>query len=241
MAENTNTSGNPGYSALIAAINHYYGKNYIYSQTLRTQPGYTDCSALVYTGLKEGGFNVPNNTFTTSQLFNGSGSTLTQYAQTGRFIWDGTNIKIQSAGETGGNEAVSGVMQSVITAMNSLIEQQRLTNPTSSLGIIANRMPTVAYDMSGYRYTDIDPLTGEEKHPSLRFDTSGNPYNATAGSVESYRSIGEAIIMSALSRSAIAPMWEVQTAKMQTDAGDPKAGLTEEARANNFIEKRRAA
>ncbi|MDT8339408.1 MAG: hypothetical protein RQ763_09425, partial [Sulfurimonas sp.] len=50
---------------------------------------------------------------------------------TGRFVWDGTSIKVQSAGETGGNEAVSGVMQSVITAMNSLIEQQRLTNPTS--------------------------------------------------------------------------------------------------------------
>lgn len=150
---------------------------------------------------------------------------------TGRYVWNGTGITYQSAGETGGNEAVSGVMQSVITAMNSLIEQQRLTNPTSSLGIIANRMPSVAYDMSGYRYTDIDPLTGEERHPSLRFDTSGNPYNATPGSTESYRSIGEAIIMSALERQAIAPMWEVQTAKMQTDAGDPKAGLTEEARA----------
>ncbi|OHD90882.1 hypothetical protein [Sulfuricurvum sp. RIFCSPLOWO2_12_FULL_43_24] len=150
---------------------------------------------------------------------------------TGRYVWDGTGITYESAGETGGNEAVSGVMQSVINAMNSLIEQQRLTNPTSSLGIIANRMPSVAYDMSGYRYTDIDPLTGVELHPSLRFDTSGNPYNATAGSPESYQSIGEAIIMSALERQAIAPMWEVQTAKMQTDAGDPKAGLTEEARA----------
>jgi|GEM_PF-5680356 len=55
--------------------------------------------------------------------------------------------------------AVSSIMQNAFTAMNSLIEQQRLTNPTSSLGIIANRMPSVAYDMSGYRYTDIDPLT----------------------------------------------------------------------------------
>ncbi|WP_310439830.1 Ig-like domain-containing protein [Sulfuricurvum sp.] len=150
---------------------------------------------------------------------------------TGRYVWNGNGITYQSAGETGGNEAVSGVMQSVITAMNSLIEQQRLTNPTSALGIIPNRMPSVAYDMSGYRYTDIDPLTGVELHPSLRFDTSGNPYNATAGSPESYQSIGEAIIRSALSRSAIAPMWEVNTAKIQTDAGDPKAGLTEEARA----------
>lgn len=150
---------------------------------------------------------------------------------TGRYVWNGTGITYQSAGETGGNEAVSGVMQSVLNAMNSLIEQQRQTNPTSALGIIPQRMPTVAYDMSGYRYTDIDPLTGVELHPSLRFDTSGNPYNATPGTPESYQSIGEAIVRSALARSAIAPMWEVQTAKMQTDAGDPKAGLTEEARA----------
>jgi len=85
--------------------------------------------------------------------------------------------------------------------------------------------------MSGYRYTDIDPLSGEEKHPTLRFDTSGNPYNATPGSPESYQSIVEGMVYSALGRGAIAPLWEVQTAKKQTDAGDPKAGLTEEERA----------
>ncbi|MDD4950697.1 S-layer family protein [Sulfuricurvum sp.] len=150
---------------------------------------------------------------------------------TGHYTWDGNSISYQSAGETGGNEAVSNVMQSVLNAMNSIIEQQRQTNPTSALGIIPNRMPTIAYDMSGYRYTDIDPLTGVQLDPSLRFDTSGKPYNATSGTPESYYSIGEAIIRSALSRGAIAPMWEVNTAKMQTDAGDPEAGLTEEARA----------
>jgi Ca2+-binding RTX toxin-like protein len=39
------------------------------------------------------------------------------------------------------------------------------------------------------------------------------------------------MVRSALARGAIAPLWEVQTAKLQTDAGDPKAGLTEEERA----------
>jgi hypothetical protein len=92
-------------------------------------------------------------------------------------------------------------------------------------------MPSVAYDMSGYRYTDIDPLTGAEQHPALRFDTSGNPYNAVAGTPESYQSIVEGMVYSALSRGAIAPLWEVQTAAIQTQMGDPKAGLTEEERA----------
>ncbi|MEW5888862.1 MAG: hypothetical protein AB1768_07375, partial [Pseudomonadota bacterium] len=75
------------------------------------------------------------------------------------------------------------------------------------------------------------PLTGAEKHPALRFDTAGRPYNAEPGSPESYRSIIEGMVYSALSRGAIAPLWEVETAKLQTEAGDPRAGLTEEERA----------
>ena len=149
----------------------------------------------------------------------------------GQFVWNGTGIAVQSTGETGGNEAVSNVMGNVLATLNALIERERQQNPGSQLGIIPNRMPTVGYDMNGYRYTDIDPLSGAEKHPALRFDTNGQPYNAAAGSPESYQSIITGMVYSALSRNAIAPMWEVQTAKLQTDAGDPKAGLTEEERA----------
>ncbi len=149
----------------------------------------------------------------------------------GSFVWNGTSVTFQSAGETGGNEAVANVMDSVLATMNSLIERERQQNPGSQLGLIPQRMPSVGYDMSGYRYTDIDPLTGAEKHPALRFDTSGNPYNAEAGSPESFQSIIEGMVYSAVSRQAIAPLWEVLTAKAQTDAGDPKAGLTEEERA----------
>lgn len=149
----------------------------------------------------------------------------------GQFIWDGNGIRYQAVGETGGKEAVEGVMTSTLAVLNSLIERERQQNPGSQLGIIPNRMASVGYDMSGYRYTDIDPLTGAEKHPALRFDTAGRPYNAEVGSPESYQSIVEGMVRSALSRGAIAPLWEVQTAKLQTDAGDPKAGLTEEERA----------
>ena len=122
-------------------------------------------------------------------------------------------------------------MTNVVATLNALIERERQQNPGTALGIIPNRMPTLGYDMSGYRYTDIDPLTGAEKHSALRFDTSGRPYNAEAGSPESYQSIIEGIVRSALTRGAIAPLWEVQTAKAQTDAGDPQAGLSEEERA----------
>lgn len=149
----------------------------------------------------------------------------------GQFVWDGQGITYRAVGETGGDQAVSNVMRSTIAVLNSLIERERSQNHGSQLGLIPNRMPSVGYDMSGYRYTDLDPLTGTENHPALRFDTSGRPYNAEPGSPESYRSLIEGMVYSALSRGAIAPLWEVETARMQTDAGDPKAGLTEEERA----------
>jgi hypothetical protein len=49
-------------------------------------------------------------------------------------------------------------------------------------------------------------------NPGLRFDTTGKPYNAAAGSPESFMSLGQAFISSAIARSAIAPQWEVRTA-----------------------------
>jgi hypothetical protein len=166
-----------------------------------------------------------------SSLFGGDTPEIPDPWGNGRYVWNGSGITYQAAGETGGKEAVENVMNSTLATLNALIERERQQNPGSRLGIIPNRMPSVGYDMSGYRYTDIDPLTGAEKHPALRFDTSGRPYNAEAGSPESYQSIVEGMVRSALTRGAIAPLWEVQTAKLQTDAGDPKAGLTEEERA----------
>lgn len=150
---------------------------------------------------------------------------------TGQFVWNGNSLGINAAGETGGYEAVSGFMNQVQATMDTLVAQVQSQNPGATLGLIANRMPTVGYDTSGFRYTNIDPLTGVETNPSLRYDTSGRPYNATPGSPESFQSMGEAYIRNALERGAIAPLWEVETAAAQTQAGDPNAGLTEEERA----------
>ncbi|OGI41303.1 MAG: hypothetical protein A2140_02755 [Candidatus Muproteobacteria bacterium RBG_16_62_13] len=149
----------------------------------------------------------------------------------GRYVWEGSSIGISAAGETGGQEAVSGFLTQMLATMNTLVTQVQDQNPGSALGLIANRMPTLSYDMSGFRFTNIDPLTGVEKNPELRFDTSGRPYNAIPGSNESFQSLGEAFIRNALARGAIAPQWEVETAALQTQAGDPQAGLTEEERA----------
>ena len=150
---------------------------------------------------------------------------------TGRFVWDGNGISYYSEGETGGKEAVANFMQNTLAGMNAIISEAHRVNPGSALGIIPNRMSSVGYGMDGFRFVDIDSLTGVQKNPGLRYDTSGKPYNAPVGSAESFQSMGEAYIRSALAREAIAPLWEVRTAAIQTQYGDPEAGLREEERA----------
>lgn len=148
-----------------------------------------------------------------------------------RFVWRKGVLAIDSAGETGGEQAVSNVMETLLASMNAMIELERQQNPGSQLGIIPNRMPGLIMTMDGYQFTDIDSLTGAERNPALRFDTNGRPYNAPIGSPESGMGLIEAMIRSGLAREAIAPLWEVRTAELQTLAGDPKAGLREEERA----------
>ncbi|HCA27098.1 MAG TPA: hypothetical protein DEP05_05580, partial [Betaproteobacteria bacterium] len=169
--------------------------------------------------------------FSLVSSFFGGGDSVPDPWGSGHFVWNGDGIGVSAQGQTGGDQAVSGVMHQVLASMNTLIARAQQQNPGSALGIIPNRMPSLGYGTDGYRFTDIDPLTGAQKNPSLRYDTSGKPYNAPAGSPQSFQSLGEAFLYSALARDAIAPEWEVKTAAIQTRLGDPQAGLTEEERA----------
>ena len=64
----------------------------------------------------------------------------------------------------------------------------------------------------------------------FRYDDNGTPYNADPSDPDQRRNLTETLVYSALERGALAPMWEVRTARLQQDAGDPNAGLTEEER-----------
>src|SRR5690606_21638108 len=75
---------------------------------------------------------------------------------------------------------------------------------------------------------DIDPVTGQDR--TIRYDRQGRA-NVPAGSPEYFRTIEQQFAVSALEREAIAPLWEAQTAFLQTQIGDPQAGLTELQRA----------
>jgi len=146
--------------------------------------------------------------------------------------WTGFTVTSSAVGGFGGLEAASQTYNGMLSYLDQLAAQQQTLNPGSSIGVIANRLPSLSYrNYSGYQITDIDPLTGVQKNPEIKYDLTGRPYSAPAGSVQASQSLTERMIRVALERGAIAPSWEVQTAALQTLAGDPMAGLTEEERA----------
>ncbi|MFZ5511915.1 MAG: Ig-like domain-containing protein [Pseudomonadota bacterium] len=146
--------------------------------------------------------------------------------------WSGFDVVTSAAGEHGGRETAQGVMDQFIAALEQLAAREQALNPGAAVGVIANRLPSLTYrNYTGFGLTDIDPLSGAQRLPELRYDLSYRPYNAPPGSEQAGQSLSERFIRVALARGAIAPLWEVHTAARQSAAGDPQAGLTEEERA----------
>jgi len=146
--------------------------------------------------------------------------------------WSGFGVVANAAGEHGGYEAAQGTLNQFIAQLNSLAAYEQSVNPGSAIGVVANRLPSITYrNYTGFQLTDIDPITGVQRSPEIKYDLTGRPYNAPAGSEQASQSLFERFIRVALARGAVAPMWEVQTAAIQTQYGDPQAGLTEEERA----------
>jgi hypothetical protein len=139
------------------------------------------------------------------------------------------------------NEAVygtQGTSAGLLPALESIVAQAPTAADGSKLvGIIPQRMPAIGWNESryeslvGYRVHDVDPATGLQKSPDLRWDDNFSAYNATPGNAEQQQTLPQTLLRSALAREAIAPLWEVRTARLQEQAGDPYAGLSELERA----------
>jgi VCBS repeat-containing protein len=146
---------------------------------------------------------------------------------------DRVRLLLQGNGSAPGSQNYFG---GVLGYLNEIIDQQTQAAPDRPLGIIPQRLPTLSWHEArqndpGYSITDIDPLTGEERYPQLRYNDDWTPYNADPTDPEQRRNVFDRLVTSAIDRDAIAPLWEVQTARLQQDNGDPNAGLTEEVRA----------
>ncbi|MBC7294340.1 MAG: hypothetical protein H5T84_09645 [Thermoleophilia bacterium] len=146
--------------------------------------------------------------------------------------WSGFTAVTNANGGDGGQGTAAETYNGFISYLNQLAAYEQSVNPGSAIGIVANRLPSITYrNYTGFQLTDIDPLTGVQRNPEIKYDLTGRPYNAPPGSDQASQSLSERFIRVALARGAVAPMWEVQTAAIQTQHGDPQAGLTEEERA----------
>jgi Ca2+-binding RTX toxin-like protein len=149
----------------------------------------------------------------------------------------GTDLALDTQGESFGKDRVESLMDAMKTYLDDTIEASQQANPNQLLGIIPQRLGTLTWrearqDDPGYALRDPDPVTGQESLDFLRYNDDLTPYNADPTVEAQRRSLLERMVVSAIEREAIAPMWEVNTARLQQDNGDPNAGLTEEVRAS---------
>ncbi|NKB16550.1 MAG: hypothetical protein HC774_06300 [Sphingomonadales bacterium] len=154
------------------------------------------------------------------------------------------SLKVNTSGEEFGPERVRGQLQTLINGIQAQLDQINAGQPEDQqLGLIAQRMPGISWRASdlgnpGYEIVDIDPLTGAQRYPYRRFDDDGLPFSSNPAlytvdltDPEQRKRMDQALLDAALRRGAIAPLWEVKTAKQQAEGGQVDAGLSEEERA----------
>lgn len=147
-----------------------------------------------------------------------------------------TELELDAQGESFGVQRVASLMDAMKDYLDEVIESSQQSDPNHLLGIIPQRLGTLTWREArladaGYSLRDPDPVTGQESLDFLRYNDDLTPYNADPAVEAQRRSLLERMVVSAIDREAIAPMWEVNTARLQQDIGDPNAGLTEEVRA----------
>ena len=152
-------------------------------------------------------------------------------------------ISLDAVGEGSGPDRVRQQLQGTLNVLNNMVAQAQAGSPSNPLGIVPQRMPTITWrearqDDKGYAITDIDPVTGEQRYPYLRWDDASVPFSSQPSlwqpdPSDPYirASFNQHLAESALAREAIAAQWEVDTARIQQDVGDPNAGLSEAERA----------
>jgi hypothetical protein len=148
----------------------------------------------------------------------------------GRFAFnDDGSIRIDAAGGDGGYEPVYNTLAAYKDTLANSVTKYNQAAPKAQIGLIANRMGSLSFNGGRWTLTTLNPETGGQT--TLHYGSDGVVLDAAVGSVEYYRSMGEEYVYSALQSGAVAAGWEVQTAKTQSQLGDPQAGLTETQRA----------
>ncbi|WP_341531790.1 hypothetical protein WKK05_37935 (plasmid) [Nostoc sp. UHCC 0302] len=144
------------------------------------------------------------------------------------FIWQGNQIGLSIVGDHGGDESVQNVANQLLTALNKIVSDAQSSSPNFQLGLIANRIPGLSLRNGSFILHEIDLISGQAK--DIYYDRDGYS-NAVIGSSQYFTNLGQDYTIATFKRGAIAPQWEVDTARLQTEIGSYNAGLTEEERA----------
>ncbi len=112
-------------------------------------------------------------------------------------------------------------------------------HPNEPFGIVPQRLAILHWRAGGnaqpgFMLDDKDPYTGAPRLPDIRYDDYGNPINANTGVAQTGQTLIERMFYSAIERGALAPRWEVETARLQTLANSPNAGLNDVERARGL-------
>lgn len=154
-----------------------------------------------------------------------------------------TAVTAEVTGDSFGVQRVQAGLHAALSALQTEVDRANAAAGRPVLGLIPQRLPSLTWregrqDDPGYALGLIDPLTGEQQYPFLRWDDDMMPFSAEPGLYQPDPSDPNVrdgwivqMLRNAVERGAIAPLWEVQTARLQQQAGDPDAGLSEAERA----------
>lgn len=158
------------------------------------------------------------------------------YDANGKLI---TTVSVDVAGDSFGTARAQGGLQGALGYLQGLVDQANASYGREAYGLIPQRLTQLTWregrqDDPGYAIVDIDPITGEQRYPFLRWDDDGVAFSADPSRYQvdpldpnTRGGFAQRLVTIGLERGAIAPLWEVQTARLQQQAGDPYAGLTE--------------
>ncbi|MGB4115460.1 MAG: VCBS domain-containing protein [Polaromonas sp.] len=158
-------------------------------------------------------------------------------------------LDIAASGEAYPRNAAIAQLGSLINSLNNIVINHNTGDPINLLALIPQRLTTVNATVGGfvgapdttnltYTVNSVNPATGQSLNPDLYFTANGNGSSQTFNPERPELYFGTTInayyTQEALSRQAIAPLWEAQTARIQANNLLSNAGLSELERAANL-------
>ena len=154
--------------------------------------------------------------------------------------WDQAtgSFAVSATGELGGNASAYNQLAALLSNTGYLATQHNARAQTATdgsyVGLIPQRLGALSFEDYRFSVNTVDVSTGREINPGLRFDTNGNVSSTYLGDASYFQTLPGYFTSNALARSAIAPAWEVHSAKLQDANGISNAGLSELERAANL-------